>query len=403
MKADIPIGKIIQHHNIEARREILNARVFNANEDMSRIFSICRNEPLLSRQYKIIHNDKPLIFIEEQFPYNKFLDEQRVIVETPSRIHVTLIDMHGGLGRVDGGVGLTLNEPSILLEVKRSSELEVHGCDPRTEERIKHLTRQVLKNIHIEGNASITVRTIFPSHIGLGSGSQLALATARALCELFGRTMTVPELAQLVGRGGTSGIGTAAFASGGFIIDGGHRFGSKSEKSDFRPSSASRGVKPPPVIVRYDFPSDWRILLAIPNLPTGASGNHEFDIFQQNCPIPVDEVRQLCHEVLMRMLPAIIEHDIDLFGSSINAIQNIGFKKVEHNHQSKQISKLLEAMREAGAAGAGMSSFGPTLYAIGDTDMKSIERTAQSFMQNENGGTTLITSVRNSGASVRVT
>jgi beta-ribofuranosylaminobenzene 5'-phosphate synthase len=96
MRADIPIGRIISRHRIEARREILNARVTPAGEEAGRIFSICRDEPLLCRQYQIIHHGEPLIFIEEQFPYNRFLDERRVIVETPSRIHISLIDLHGG-------------------------------------------------------------------------------------------------------------------------------------------------------------------------------------------------------------------------------------------------------------------------------------------------------------------
>ncbi|WML67415.1 MAG: hypothetical protein METHP_00943 [Methanoregula sp. SKADARSKE-2] len=66
MKADIPIGKIIKQHRIEARREILNARVSAAPDDVGKLFSLCRNEPLLSRQYWIIHRGKPLIFIEKQ-------------------------------------------------------------------------------------------------------------------------------------------------------------------------------------------------------------------------------------------------------------------------------------------------------------------------------------------------
>ena len=120
MKADIPIGRIIKQHHIEARREILNARVLPATEEAGRLFSICKNEPVLSRQYQIIHAGKPLIFIEEQFPYNRFLDTRRVIIRTPSRVHVTLIDMHGGSGRVDGGIGITLDEPGMLLEAELS-------------------------------------------------------------------------------------------------------------------------------------------------------------------------------------------------------------------------------------------------------------------------------------------
>jgi len=402
MKADIPIGRIIKQHHIEARREILSARVTPATEEAGRIFSICKNEPVLSRQYQIIHAEKPLIFIEEQFPYNRFLDTRRVVIRTPSRVHVTLIDMHGGSGRVDGGIGITLDEPGILLEAELSPTLVVSGGDPSVRERISRIATDVLQNLGAGGSVAITVRNHYPAHIGLGSGSQLTLAVARAVCELHGRHLPVRELARLVSRGGTSGIGTAAFEYGGFIVDGGHRFGAGGEKSDFRPSAASRGVSPPPVIARHDFPSEWRILLATPAVPEGASGNIETDIFRNHCPVPLAEVQELSHEVLMRMLPGIAGRDLDLFGSSLNAVQGLGFKKVELSLQPPQVTRLLPVLREAGAAGAGLSSFGPTVYAVGDTGMKAIERAARAFMQENGGGTTLITSARNTGASVRV-
>jgi beta-ribofuranosylaminobenzene 5'-phosphate synthase len=402
MKADIPIGRIIQSHRIEARREILNARVSPATDEAGRIFSIAKHEPLLSRQYRIIHGGEPLIFIEEQFPYNRFLDERRVIVRTPSRLHVTLIDMHGGSGRVDGGVGITLDEPGILMEVRLGPVLEVQGCDSVTENRVMETARRILTGIRAGGNVSITMREYYPSHFGLGSGSQLAIALARAIAELYGRDVPVKDLALLAGRGGTSGIGTAAFEYGGFIIDGGHRFGEGREKSEFRPSAASRGVRPPPVIVRHEFPPDWRILLAMPALPAGASGGEETDIFKNHCPVPVEEVRALCHEILMRMLPGIVEKDLDLFGSSVNTVQNLGFKRVELSLQPEEIPSLIETLRQSGAAGAGMSSFGPTVYAISDTGMRGIEHAARSFMEEYGGGTTIITSARNSGAFVRV-
>jgi beta-ribofuranosylaminobenzene 5'-phosphate synthase len=402
MKADIPIGRIISQHHIEARREILSACVTPATDEMGRIFAICKNEPVLSRQYQIIHAGKPLIFIEEQFPYNRFLDKHRVIIRTPSRVHVTLIDMHGGSGRVDGGIGITLDEPGMLLEAELSPTFSVSGVGPALQERIGSIAADVQQKLGAGGNVAITVRSHFPSHVGLGSGSQLGLAVARAVSELHGRHLPVKELARLVGRGGTSGIGTAAFEYGGFIVDGGHRFGASGEKTDFRPSAASRGVSPPPVIARHDFPSDWRILLAIPEVPAGASGKTEMDIFKNHCPVPLDEVRELSHEVLMRMLPAIASRDLDLFGSSINAVQRLGFKKVELSIQPPQVTGLLDVLQGAGAAGAGLSSFGPTLYAVGDTGMTGIEQAAQEFMRESGGGTTLITAARNNGAVVRV-
>ncbi len=101
-----------------------------------------------SRRYRIIHHNEPLIFIEEHFPYNRFLEERRVIVQTPSRLHLALIDMHGGSGRVDGGVGITLDEPGILIEVHQSPELEVLGCDDMMRGRTMDTAQQVLRDLH---------------------------------------------------------------------------------------------------------------------------------------------------------------------------------------------------------------------------------------------------------------
>jgi beta-ribofuranosylaminobenzene 5'-phosphate synthase len=402
MRADIPIGRIISRHRIEARREILCAGVIPADDAAGRRFSICRSEPLLSRQYRIIHRGEPLIHITEQFPYNRFLDERRVVVGTGCRIHLGLIEMHGGTGRVDGGIGIALDDPRVLLEAQQSAGITVTGGDEPSRHISRSIAERILAGIRAGAGVAITIRSSYAAHTGLGSGSQLSLATARAICELYGRQMTVRELAQLTGRGGTSGIGTAAFESGGFIIDGGHRFGSGAEKTGFAPSSASKGIRPAPVTVRHDFPSDWKILLAIPEIPKGASGRRELDIFRQHCPVPLEEVRALCHEVLVRMLPGIADHDLDLFGSSVNAIQDLGFKRVEHSLQPKEVAGLLDAMRQAGAAGAGMSSFGPALFAFCDTDVSEVESAARSFMDGWCGGTTFVTSARNSGSAVRI-
>jgi len=402
MKADIPIGKIIRQHRIEARREIVCARAAPASSETAKIFHILRNEPLLTRQYRIIHRGEPLILITEQFPYNRFLDERRVIVETGSRIHLGLIEMHGGSGRVDGGIGIALSDPGILLEARLADGTTVTGCDEPTRQVVRSAAEQALAGIHAGAGVSVTVRSSYPAHTGLGSGSQTALATAQAVAMLYDRQVSVQDLARMTGRGGTSGIGTAAFGHGGFIIDGGHRFGPGEEKAGFAPSSASKGLRPAPVTVRRDFPEDWKILLAIPAVAKGASGGRELDIFRRHCPVPQEEVAALCREVLVRMLAGIAEHDLDLFGSSVNAIQSLGFKKVEHQLQPKEMVNLLSAMREAGAAGAGMSSFGPALFAFCDTGVSDIESAARSFMDNWCGGTTLVTTARNTGAAVRV-
>ena len=402
MRADIPIGRILARHRIEARREILDARIVAAGSEHARIFGIFRGEPLLSRRYQIIHRGEPLIAIEEQFPASAFLDEERVMVETPSRIHLGLIDLHGGIGRVDGGIGLSLEEPGILLEVSRAGETLVRGGDERARETAGRAAARVLAGIRAPGGVEITLSRIYPPHVGLGRGTQIALAIARATCELFGRSLPARELARLAGRGGTSGIGTAAFETGGFIVDGGHAFGPGAEKTGFLPSAAASGVRPAPVIARHDFPADWRIVLATPSLTAGASGGEEVEIFRTACPVPLEEVRETCHEVLLRMLPGVVDHDLDLFGQAVNRIQGLGFKRVEVGLQPPVIPLLMEELRSAGAACAGMSSFGPTVYAVTDTGAPGILSAAEGFLEEHGGGGAWISAPRNTGAGVRV-
>ncbi|CVK33554.1 beta-ribofuranosylaminobenzene 5'-phosphate synthase [Methanoculleus bourgensis] len=358
MRADIPIGRILSRHRIESRREITDARVIQAGTDLARTFNVHRFESMLSRRYRIIHREEPLIAIEEVFPCTAFADEIRVLVDAPSRIHITLLDMNGASGRVDGGVGVALDEPGCVLDARKSTDISVHGGDEAARHRVLEAARAVVEGLRLPGGAEITLHATARQHAGLGSGTQVALATAAALCRLYDRDLPVPDLARIVGRGGTSGIGTAAFEQGGFILDGGHRFGSPGGKQDFRPSAASRGIAPPPVLARHRFPEDWRILLVTPDVEAGAHGGREVDIFRTHCPVPLDEVRELCHEVLMRMIPGLVEHDLDLFGSAVNRVQHLGFKKVEVAMQHPIIPALLEGTVQAGAAGAGLSSFG---------------------------------------------
>jgi len=102
----------------------------------------------------------------------------------------------------------------------------------------------------------------------------------------------------------------------------------------------------------------------------------------------------------MRMLPGLVEHDLDLFGSAINRSQCLGFKKVEVAMQHPIVPALIEAMVQAGAAGAGLSSFGPTVYAVGDSGMEDVSRAATEVL-GDCGGSVLLTRARNCGASVR--
>jgi beta-ribofuranosylaminobenzene 5'-phosphate synthase len=307
-------------------------------------------------------------------------------ITTPSRLHITLIDMNASRGRVDGSIGLTLDKPGIIIKAESSDSIEVTGSSEHIE-RMRNSAALLLP----EGKGiRINIEKDYPSHIGLGSGTQAALAAGMAVNRLYDLGLSIYDIAVKVGRGGTSGIGVSAFENGGFILDGGHKFG---EKKGFLPSSASR-LPPAPVLLRKDFP-DWDIVVAVPQ-QKGASLKTEVNIFQKECPVPLQEVEELSHIILMQMLPALVEEDIVTFGISINAIQKLGFKKREVELQP--VSKeLMQALRDCGAYGAGMSSFGPTVYAFGE-DTGSLMKIAGEFL-GENGQV-FITKARNEGARI---
>jgi len=79
MKADIPIGRIMNQRKIESRREIRRIETL-VNEELSELFGVARNQPLLSRTYDIISHDMVLMQITETFPSTRFA---QTVIEMP--------------------------------------------------------------------------------------------------------------------------------------------------------------------------------------------------------------------------------------------------------------------------------------------------------------------------------
>jgi len=325
---------------------------------------------------------------------------RKVTVITPSRLHFALIDLNGSLGRVDGGIGLSLAHPGFKITAQYSDDMTIIAPHEITSRAIAIL--KLLKGKCDIGNAKIEIEENIPSHVGLGSGTQLSLGMAQAICTLHGLDLTHQEMAFLVERGGTSGIGVTAFSQGGFIVDGGHEFSEgefcEGKKNAFLPSSASRGIKPPPIIARYDFP-DWDILATIPNCKH-ISGEDEVRLFQTLCPMPLDDVRMISHITLLKLLPAVVQHDIASFGEAIGLIQNIGWKKVEIDKQDGIVRQAMAFLREKGGYGVGLSSWGPAIYCFGEnlTELKKI--TDDFLAKNNPGGYCFLTRANNFGAAV---
>jgi beta-ribofuranosylaminobenzene 5'-phosphate synthase len=286
-------------------------------------------------------------------------------IETGCRLHFGLIDLTSESNRVDGGIGLGLKSPGISLEAEESDVLEVRGP---TQDRAERAASAVMEEFGLDP-VKITIRQTIPQHRGLGWGTQLSLAAGFAVAEINNKNLSTRTMAEVVGRGGTSGIGTAVFTEGGFILDGGH---SLDNKSGFLPSAAS-DVPPPPVLSRLEFP-DWHVKVFIPD-SVGAYGSDEVTVFDEECPIPVDEVQELTHIIIMKLMPSIVQNDYEMFKESINSIQFVGFKDRELDRQPDSLS-LVKELQDMGYA-AGMSSLGPAVFVISpnpiDVDYDSVK------------------------------
>ena len=325
-----------------------------------------------------------------------------MIIRAPARIHMSLIDLNGSYRRIDGGIGLALSEPQFVLEVQQTeSGVTLEFADTvddeeailECSEKIPDAAEKTIEHFNIDSGFHFIVHQTYPPHSGFGSGTQIAVSTAHLITETMGIEIASRELSSIVGRGGTSGIGTFTHDFGGFIVDGGH---SIEEKPGFLPSGASK-AKPATLIARYEFPEDWKILIAIPKVDKHMNGQDEVNVFQDCCPIPKDEVEKVSHLILMNLIPFMLEKNIKEFGWCVSELQKVGFNKLEHSLDDSFLP-IMKAIEDAGAYGVGISSFGPVLYTVFDDENADIVEKTKEILGEE--GTVFVTKAQNHGFTI---
>ena len=280
------------------------------------------------------------------------MEADAIFVEAAARLHFGVLDLRGSRGRWFGGIGAAAPAPTLLVSASPSPRLTVEGEDA---DRAEEFARRFLSHHGIAQGASVHVHRALPSHAGLGSGTQLALALARALAELHHVSTDAVDLARAVGRARRSAIGTWTFDGGGFVLEGGRR----AESEDVAP-----------LLARLAFPATWRCIVAVPRSASGISGEVEAEAFAQLPPPSDREVEHVAHLVLMTLLPSLVEADLSTFGAALSEIQEITgrwFAPIQGGAFARGVSEaLVRRMAEWGACGVGQSSWGPAVYGIVD-------------------------------------
>ncbi len=273
-------------------------------------------------------------------------------VTTTARLHFGFLDPSGRGPRPFGSFGLSLDRPLTRLTLKRAHALKVTGPE---RERARHYLESIAASCGVAPAYALDIEEAIPSHAGLGSGTQLALAVGSAFAALEGLPLSPDEIAQRLQRGTRSGIGIATFASGGAVLDGGPRYGAL-----------------PPLVSRLPFPPEWRVLLIFDPASKGLTGESEAAAFTSLPDFPEAATEELYRRITHAALPALAQADFKTFCEQVGYLQacmGAYFALLQGGpYQSVAVSEALDRLRRQGVTGLGQSSWGPTGFAFAATE-----------------------------------
>ncbi len=325
-------------------------------------------------------------------------------VRTAARLHFGFGNLSLAHARLYGGVGVTLDTPQLIVEAHPASSVIVADESGEAEairNTVASYAERVTELLELDG-VSLTVHERLPRHVGLGSGTQLALAVYAATAAAHDRPVDVRETAPALGRGGRSGIGVAGFESGGFLLDGGHP---TSQFTTDRPADGEWTV--PPVIARHELPDDWQFVLVLPDAEPGRNGDDEDasmrSVVESADPALADEISAV---LTRRVLPAAALGRRQEFGAAIGEIGRLNgawYTDAQGGVFRPPVGRIVDELGTHPAIdGVGQSSWGPTVYGLTHADAVESARAAGRDALAVAGveGEVLVATPRNNGATI---
>jgi beta-ribofuranosylaminobenzene 5'-phosphate synthase len=287
-------------------------------------------------------------------------------VTAPSRVHFGLLNLPAtdrdrwpGLDglpgqpvRHFGGVGLMVDRPGLAVRVESAADWSATGP---LADRALSFARNVVDTLTPAERRPfrVMVEHAPAEHTGLGVGTQLGLAVAKAIAVETAQPWSAAELAVRAGRGERSAVGVYGFDRGGLIVEGGKLPG----------ESLS------PLVAHTPFPTNWAVLLFTPAGDGTWHGGVERHAFARLAagPSPA-ETEALCRLVLTGLLPALASSDLDGFGEAVyelNARAGDAFAAAQGGrYVAPAVAELVSRLRGLGVKGVGQSSWGPTVFAF---------------------------------------
>jgi beta-ribofuranosylaminobenzene 5'-phosphate synthase len=278
-----------------------------------------------------------------------------IVVTAPARLHFGMLDPMGVGARRFGGFGVGVEYPRVVVGVKRTRRPV--GSEPPVvsgpqADRAATFAGRARSEFGLREEVDVHVYEAIPPHTGLGSGTKLGLAIARATAELAGAAPDPERLAEASGRAARSSVGSWTFAAPGLVVEAG----------------VPEGGSISPVVARHPMPERWRCILAMPLGVTGLSGIAEERFFAR-LHEPAAAEPSVSRLLLTELLPGLVTGDIDEFGAALTEIQReMGsmFATEQGGVCHPRAAPLVDALGAMGVRAVGQSSWGPTVYGIVD-------------------------------------
>lgn len=311
----------------------------------------------------------------------------QITVIAPARLHMGFIDLSGSLGRHFGSIGVALNEINTTLSLSYAETLTLSG---HSSDRALSCIKRLCSALNVSDKLHLELKSSIPEHVGLGSGTQMAVAVGMALNAFYDLDLNVRDIAALTARGKRSGIGIAIFEQGGLVVDGGR----------------GEYTITPPVISRMNVPDDWRFILVFDKHGQGLHGADEIQAFKKLPPFPQQEAARLCYLLMMQGLPALAENNIDLFGDVITQLQSsVGehFSGAQGGvFASQEVAAVMTYLQGQGAVAIGQTSWGPTGFCAvqGIAAAEKLKQQVEQQFSDYEYLEILVVSARNSGGEV---
>lgn len=318
-----------------------------------------------------------------------------VRVESTARLHFGFGNLSLAHDRLYGGLGVGLAAPEVIVDAEPAEGVQCHDQDAR------EYAKRACDLLDLPG-ATVTVEQSFPRHVGLGSGTQLALAVLAAVARAHDRAPAVRERGPALGRGGRSGIGVASFEKGGFVLDSGH------PTALFTAEAPAVGEwEVPSVAARHPVPEQWRFLVVVPDAPPGRNGDDE-DAAMRRAVTDADPelADRVAGIVLRQVLPAIADGDAARFGAAVETVGRLNgswYAGEQGGTYRPPVGAIVESLAGSAAIyGAGQSSWGPAVYGVTDEAHADAAREAGAAALDAAAveGEVLVVSGRNRGATI---